>query len=267
MRFPVLVLLFLAACNCATTPLGSLQSETVTLILTPQVVETADGGEAEEPDIPGPTSRYWVPHLGFQWQINSTSSEELVTRLRQVEAAVAETPDGGTRTPDAVLLEINSGGGSVPAGFLIGKAIEDLGIPVICVVDGDDGAQSMAYWVLQSCDLRAMTRRSVLMLHQPSLNLFGVGGQENDWKNKAESLRVLNRALLEHAARRMSISVDQAEVRTRDQDWFFDWRDALRYRAVDGVVTSVAEIRSSYETGLAPPAAMLTRVPPVKQTR
>lgn len=262
MRLPALMLLLLAACNCATTPKAD---EAITLILTPTPPAAETAPAADEAEIPGPTDRYWVPHLSFQGQINPTSSEELVKQLQRVEAAVADTEDGGTRTPDAVLLEINSGGGSVPAGFQIGKAIEDISVPVICVVDGDDGAQSMAYWVLQSCDVRVMTRRSVLMLHQPSLNLFGFGGQENDWRDKADSLRVLNRALLEHAARRMSVSVDEAQERTRDRDWFFDWRDGLRYRAVDGVVTSVAEIRSSYEHDLAPPAGMLTRVPPVKR--
>lgn len=66
---------------------------------------------------------------------------------------------------EAVVLEINSEGGEVEAGFVIAKAIEDSQAPVHCVVDGE--ALSMAYFILQSCDTRSITPRSKLMAHNP----------------------------------------------------------------------------------------------------
>src|SRR3954466_93310 len=84
------------------------------------------------------------------------------------ESVAAATKALGAAVPDGahyVLFEINSPGGDVDAGFALAKTIEDSPAPVVCVFDGE--GMSMAFYILQSCALRLMTPRSLLLIHKP----------------------------------------------------------------------------------------------------
>lgn len=132
-----------------------------------------------------------------------------------------------------VTIEINSPGGSVFAGFELAKAIETKGPKVKCIVDGL-GA-SMAFYILQSCQVREMTKRSVLMVHQPSSGMDG-SGDADEYQDAADFLRSLTRAMLEHCAARMKISADALEARVAHRSWYMDYREALLSGAVDTVI-------------------------------
>jgi len=73
--------------------------------------------------------------------------------------------------PKNVLVRIQSPGGSVFAGFDMARDIEESNVPVICVVD--QYAASMAFYILQACDVRVMTDRSIIMGHQVATSSQG----------------------------------------------------------------------------------------------
>jgi len=130
-----------------------------------------------------------------------------------------------------ILIEINSPGGSVSAGFAISKAIEASNVSVACLVDGS--ADSMAMYVLQSCDIRMMTKRSVLMIHQPSVGIEK-GGRINDFGNAVRALTALNHAMIEHIAARMNIpaQVIVDAIDGNKEMWMY-WETAIHFDAVD----------------------------------
>lgn len=102
-----------------------------------------------------------------------------------------------------IVVELDTPGGSVAAGVDMGKAIEKSPIPVICVVDGM--AASMGLYILQSCDIRVMTRRSLLMGHEPSANAYG---QSDKLHELAALLQRLNRAMAAHITAKTILTVD-----------------------------------------------------------
>ena len=160
------------------------------------------------------------------------------------KAAIQFIEESNEGKANAIILEINSPGGSVRAGFLLAKAIEHSESPVVCVVDGE--ADSMAFAILQSCQLRVMTKRSSLMWHQPSLS-GNFSGQEDDWKqlgeNAANALRAVNKALAQTIAARLGMPVKDLMSKTNHgREWWLDSDQALKVNAVDMVEPSVKTV-------------------------
>lgn len=134
-----------------------------------------------------------------------------------------------------VVVEIDSQGGSVAAGMLIAKDIERYPGVVVCVVDGQ--AMSMALFILQSCDVRVMTPRSVLMAHQPSTR---TSGQPTVIQDTAEYLKRLNIAMAKHITRRSNISLEYYLNRIQHgQEWYMAFDEAVQYGFVDLVYTDM----------------------------
>jgi len=215
MRFlPLLAFLF----SCHATQSGSLNSE-------PQIV-----AQAQEESKP-------LARVQLSGPVDGNSAAEVIDGLLSAERAGAE----------AVLLEIDTPGGGVKSGFYISKTIEDLKIPVICVVDGE--ADSMGFYILQSCDVRLMTYRSVLMAHEPAFG-EGPGGHPNEMRSWADALKVLSAAMVEHMSARMTCSAEEMAAKIEGgRMWWFDWHDALQFHAVDGVVISVHAVERAYPDG------------------
>lgn len=141
----------------------------------------------------------------------------------------------------AIVLEINSDGGSVDAGFLLAKAIESSPAPVTCVVDGE--AMSMAFYILQSCTTRVMTFRSSLMTHEVRLvSVGGVHETERVLLNDLDLVRASSRGFAEHVSRRMGMPYQEYDRHVRGgRDWYMNHEQALKFHAVDRVVSTVTE--------------------------
>lgn len=167
-----------------------------------------------------------------QLRLNDEINDETVTPLVDaIEAAPADKAD-------AVVLEINSPGGEVDAGFRLVKAIERYAGAVICIVDGE--ADSMASYILMSCDVRAMTRRSLLMIHQPGA---GARGQLNDVQNVADWLAAYSTAEFEQYAAHMLVTAEWLADRCAGgRALWMDWHTAQKYGAVDIVVDRVGDV-------------------------
>jgi len=191
----------------------------------------------------------------MKWLLNAfvicfaTSAMATTTHLRLDgeinDESVTPILDGLANAPhkkgDSVLIEINSPGGETDPGFKLMKAIERFPAKVVCVVDGE--ADSMASYIFVGCDVRAMTKRSVLMIHQPGME--GGGGHLNDWLNAADALTASARAMFEHYSLHMrGMSVGELATRTRGgREIWLSWVDAKRYGAVDIVVDRVEELK------------------------
>ncbi len=129
-----------------------------------------------------------------------------------------------------VVVEINSPGGSVYAALEIQKAIERHGAPVVCVVDGM--AASAAFVTLQSCHIRAMSPRSVLMAHHASLS--GVSGQSQEMQNAADLLRAIDEAMIRHCAKRMGMGLPEFEAHVSGgREWWLALDASKVYNAID----------------------------------
>lgn len=135
-------------------------------------------------------------HVVFEGPVDAESVNLFLFELRAAE-----------EEGSVVFVEINTPGGSVMDGMRMGKAIEDSPADVVCNVDGF--AASMGFYILQSCDKRIMTSRSLLMGHEPS----GMsGGQPTEHENVVSLLKALNHALATHIARRSTLSVREYEA-------------------------------------------------------
>lgn len=185
------------------------------------------------PTAPSPVNRAKEPgvvitrdghaHLYLVGEINNESVRELVTQIVQANARQAVQID----------MFINSPGGSVMSGIVLAQIMEESPAPIVCTVDGM--AASMAFYVLQSCSVRQMTKRSVLMAHEPWVGSDGPltrsGAEET-----AAQLKAITKMIVEHCAARMSISVAELLHRIDNKNWWIEWEEAVKVGAVDKVL-------------------------------
>ncbi len=159
----------------------------------------------------------------FETDVNEMS---VFVFMRQLEAANASAKG------EPVVVIIDTPGGSVLDGIVMGKAIERSKAQVICVVDGM--AASMGLYILQSCDVRLMTGRSLLMGHEPA---SGARGQPDELGQTEELLRKLSHAMAAHIVHRMNISVAEYEAKiAHGAEWWTTAEEALAVGAIDGIV-------------------------------
>ncbi len=137
---------------------------------------------------------------------------------------------------DGIVFELNTDGGYVDAGWRMSKMIEDSDVPVICIIDGS--GISMGMFILQSCPLRLMTKRSVLMTHNPQIE--GDAGEE-----ALAGQPVYARAFAEHVcSRTKNPDACKAKMAT-GRDWWMDHEEAVEQGFVDGVIPSANDFVSA----------------------
>lgn len=187
-------------------------------------------------------TKYNVPKITFSASVDDESVETAIKLLKEAEEAKS----------DAVIFEINTYGGSIDAGFLLSRAMEESPLKVICVVDKD--AASMGMYLLQSCDTRIMTKRSSLMIHEAAIGTGRFYGHEVSWRNISDRLAAINRAMVEHLCRKMTVKPEEMLNKIRGgAQWWITWDEALKIHAVDYVVDSVRQVTDSYRETLEPP--------------
>lgn len=135
-----------------------------------------------------------------------------------------------------VVIEIDSPGGSLFAALDMQKAIERHPYKTTCVVDGR--AASAAFVTLQSCSVRLMTSRSVLMMHHASIN--NASGQSHELQNAAGALVALDRAAVLQVSKRLDITPEELECKIHSgREWWMASDEATEYSAIDGIADSV----------------------------
>jgi ATP-dependent protease ClpP protease subunit len=163
-----------------------------------------------------------------------------------VDAAIKEIDKANDNGAKAIVLELDTYGGSVDAGRKLVKAIERSKAPVHCVADGN--AMSMGFYLLQSCDTRTMTDESVLMIH--GITSGGeFAGKAYQWESRASMLQHEDEAFCKHEARRMKLTAEQLCEKVRFTEWFLDADEALSVQAVDAVASSYKEVANALRAG------------------
>jgi ATP-dependent Clp protease, protease subunit len=191
--------------------------------------------------VPRPGDRHYVPVLAF----TSDISDESVQRALEL---MAEARDAGA---EAILLVLDSPGGSVTAGRALSKAIEDSPVPVHCLIDGQ--GYSMTFYVLQSCASRGATTRSGLMIHEP-MSFVSEGYRTRYEQHEGEEqIRVVAQGMIAHVAARLGLDPEVLQERIRGHSWWMNAREALEARAVDYLVLRAAVVRDGLRANLQVP--------------
>lgn len=142
---------------------------------------------------------------------------------------------------EALIIRINSPGGGMKAGFILSRFIEVFPARITCIVDGK--AASMAMYILQSCHRRVMTKRSVLLIHEPTFPGAERYRPSEFWSD-AEYAKAVTFAMAEHLAHRMQCTADTILHRIDGgREWWFTWKDAKRWGAVDQIVDRPSEVK------------------------
>jgi len=137
-----------------------------------------------------------------------------------------------------VVVELDTPGGMVSAGREMAKAIEDSPVPVVCVVDGM--AASMGLYILEACDVRVMTRRSILMGHEPSGSFTG---QPTEAGNAKARLEALSKMLAAHIVAKSKMSVaEYLEKTSGGTELCLSFDEAERLGLVDFTVERVVDV-------------------------
>jgi ATP-dependent protease ClpP protease subunit len=156
---------------------------------------------------------------------------------------VIDTIEKANELGNRVIVEIDTNGGDVDAGFTLAKAIERAKRPVTCVVDGK--AYSMGSFILEACARRIMTKRSTVMIHEVGMDGPNSGTHEWSFLDAAAWLRVRSLALFEHYAHRIP-GLTAADIVARTSGGrciWLEWREAKALGAVDAVVDTVADVK------------------------
>ena len=184
-------------------------------------------------------SKYYVPKIKFDTEVNNGSVNETLAIMDQVTKAGAKT----------IVIEINTPGGDIEAGFRLSKAIEDSPVPIVCVVDGMSA--SMGMYILESCQTRVGVSRSTYMIHEAAINVGEFSGHAVKWQSIADLLKAMNRGMAEHLAKRMHLTADQIlEIIRGGGQYWFNSNEAIKNGSIDYVVDSVKEVTDSYRNTL-----------------
>lgn len=161
----------------------------------------------------------------FSYRLQGPINDKAAEKIQKFDAAVKKA--GGK----AAMVEIVSPGGDPDAGQEIIRTIEMSSVKYVCVADGM--AASAAFAILQSCDVRYMTKRSVLMTHNVVMeHEEGTsdvttldGAREN-----LETMEAMSDAFAEQCTRHLKgMTMEQYRARIAHAAWFLSWKDAVNY--------------------------------------
>lgn len=156
------------------------------------------------------------------------------------------------RNPEVLVIEIRTLGGSMEAGFSMVKSIEDIPVPTVCVADGLVASEGV--FLLQACDIRLMTDRSTLMVHEPYIE----GRIDRDVDLLIDQQQKFTYAWTQFVARRWKISPADLRKILRKKDLWLTEKDAAALGAVDATVPSVTQLVGGLvEEGRLPPGLIV----------
>lgn len=175
----------------------------------------------KQPPVPAPSKNAVLFELH---DFKKATVDGLSDALKSVDEAGGE-----------VWLRLDSYGGSVHEGQRLMAVLEGMKhARVMCVAD--QKAMSMAFYLLESpgCKQRLMTRRSVLMAHEPLMS--STGGNEHALRDDADYLKALTSGFVVSAAKRMRLSESYIRSKITNRTWYMDAEEASRVNAIDAFV-------------------------------
>jgi ATP-dependent protease ClpP protease subunit len=129
-------------------------------------------------------------------------------------------------------VRIDSFGGSVFDGMNLVRELEQFGHPITCVADIK--AMSMGFYLLQYCDVRLSTQRTVLMAHGPR---SGAQGTDKQLASESKFLEVIKEIFADQVALRTHLTKKEFLTIIDEGDYFFGAEEALEIGAIDKIIT------------------------------
>ena len=130
---------------------------------------------------------------------------------------------------EPIMLEINCGGGSLSAGFMLITAIENSVTPIIGYVTGH--CMSMAVAIFASCDFKISSRFASFMIHEVSSGFFGKFGEMMPYLGYIDNGRENYKNVITE-----NTGIDDErleEMMKRNHDYFFFPEEALEIGLID----------------------------------
>lgn len=162
-------------------------------------------------------------HIRYDGPINPDGARAFVALLKGLT--------GGS----PIVVSINSRGGLTGAGEAMVLALEHAATRtrVVCVADGV--AFSMAFNILQSCDVRVATEATLLTYH----NAYQIQSMN---ENDAARLKAWNHQLNLFVASRSKVSLEAIETKLARGDWDMSAQEALRHGFVDHLAEQLGDV-------------------------
>ena len=178
------------------------------------------------------------------------------TAPSDIRQALAALPEG-----EELVLEINSGGGSVMAGFEIYSLLRQSGRR--CVAEVQSFAASAASTILQGCALRRMSPVGQVMIHNPSCVAWGNAAALGQ---AAQMLEAGKESILNAYELRCGGRCSRADLsRLMDEERWMSAQEAVERGLADEILVSEGETAPAWAGGLrnaaggTDPAALLAR--------
>lgn len=192
------------------------------IVMDPQTITACDPPKGVSEIING------IQHFSLQGEINQHSAKQFAADISTMSLMA-----------NAYVVDINSIGGEVIHGHSMSMNIEFLGPNTYCIVDGE--GDSMALYILQSCPVRLMTKRSILLLHGVKFTDLKTTGDKHYYQSLSDELRTTEKGLVEQYCGRMKPSKKEILKMIDGRDIWLDWEKALNIGAVDRVVNNYQE--------------------------
>lgn len=163
--------------------------------------------------------------------VDQESAKDLMRKIWYLELTDPGKP---------ILFVINSPGGSVDCGFAVWDQIKMITSPVTTLVTGLAASMGSLLSLVAPKGRRFATRRSRIMIHQPSIGGV-IRGQATDLEIHAKEILKTRNELVQIYVE--ATGQDQARVeKDLDRDTWLSAKEAQEYGLIDKVVESFDEI-------------------------
>lgn len=159
----------------------------------------------------------------FNW--NTWEYDDSETSAKHFRDQLNAIPDGAE-----IELHINSNGGSVKEGTAIYNLLKQKNSTITGIVDGV--AHSIAFLILQACDVRKMGMGTSGLIHNMWMSCYGNAKQLRKY---ADDLDVLSESNLEVFAERAKISREEIKA-MMEAETYVTPEQALEYGFIDEIV-------------------------------
>lgn len=174
-----------------------------------------------------------VSRINYINEIDDMEEQALISEIDSLvgEGLLKEGSLRGLPAREPISIEVNSHGGSSPAGFSIITAIQNSETPIIGYVTGN--CMSMAIPIIASCDFRIASEFSKFMIH----DVYSASeGKFNDLNSSLDYVSSVREDYIRVTSKYTNLTSDEVkEITDRNSDFFFSPEEALEMGLVDSI--------------------------------
>lgn len=172
-------------------------------------------------------------HVYFYNEVNSNCVLDMIKRVREVdemlrsERASRSVPYWIAETP--IWLHIQSGGGSLFAGFSAADQLATIQTPVYSIIEGY--CCSAATLISMACSHRLITANSFMMIHQLSNSMWG---KYEDFKDEMHMMDMAMDRVVKFYTKRTKLNKKKVR-KLLERDSWFDAKGAIKLGLADEI--------------------------------